>query len=123
MYYILFGGRYSKENLALCDSLKHNWVTFDNNPENFLKALKILNLNNPNAYNLVLLDPYLAAVGKRTDYIGKVLRLNLNYRKIAIIKDSRIERTVELFRERHKFHELSRELDLVKSIDDLLSLN
>lgn len=123
MYYILFGGRKSRENIELCTNLEPNWVTYDTNPENFLKALQILNKHNPDDYNLVLLDPYLANSGKRFDYIGNVLKLNHHKRKTAIIKDTRLENTVGLFRDRYKFHELSKESNLVQAVSYILNLN
>jgi len=116
MYYILFGGRKSRENIELCNNLNPNWVTFDNDPENFLKALQILNRHGSEDYNLVLLDPYL-------DYIGKVLKLNHRHRKTAIIKDTRLEKTIELFRDGYKFHELSQESKLVQAVGYILNLN
>lgn len=123
MYYILFGGRQSKGNIALCQKLGPNWVTFDSDPENFLKALKVLNMHNPKAYNLVILDPYLARAGKRVDYIDNVLNLNLNRRRTLIIKDNLLENTVEQFREKYQFDELSAESNLVTAVNFILNLS
>ncbi len=123
MYYILFGGKYSRENLDLCHKLKSHWVTFDNNTDNFLMALSLMNRNNPSAYNLVLFDPYIMKRPERFQYLGKILKLNHGQRKIAVIKDTKLEESVTLYRNKYKFLELSRESNLVVAINQIISAN
>ena len=123
MFYILFCGKYSKENLSLCTKLSEHWVTFNHNPDNFILALKDMNRCNISSYNLVLLDPYIEKLGERVSYIDKVLKLNHGKRRTAIIKDNHLERSIALFREKYSFYELSKESNLVTAITKILTLN